>query len=126
MIYEHIKRKHQLTIYKCSGIIPTQELFDSAKFFFHSEPTLNHLWDTTDADLSQVKGNELEELAKLTKQYAPERAGGRTAFVAPDDLNFGLARMYATYSEITGFQVEMKVFRTHKEAEQWISAASCD
>ena len=126
MIREHIESERQLTIHICSGIILKQELIDAVKALYDSETTPNHLWDITDSDFSQITGIELEGVAKFAKQCAPTRIGGRTAFVATDDLGFGLARMYEVFAEQVGQRVEIRVFRSRKKAEKWLSAVSSE
>lgn len=46
------------------------------------------------------------------------REGTRRAFVAVSDLAFGLSRMFATYADCVGQRVE--VFRTTRDAEEWL------
>lgn len=41
----------------------------------------------------------------------------RVAVCAPTDMHFGIARMFQTL--VTNPQIELKVFRTMKEAERW-------
>ena len=124
MIREHIESERQLTIHICSGIILKQELIDDVKALYDSVTTPNHLWDIIDADFSQITGVDLEGVAKFAKQYAPTRIGGRTAFVTTTDLGFGLARMYEVFAEQVGQRVEIRVFRSRKKAEKWLSAVS--
>ena len=122
MINKDIDSERQLTIHVLYGRILIQELSDAVKELYNSGPTLNHLWDLTEADLSQIRGDDLRKLATFVKRYAPARVGGRTALVAINDLGFGLSRMYEVFAEISDQQVEIKVFRSRKEAEKWISS----
>lgn len=123
MISKCIDSEKQLTIHICSGTILPEELLDAIKVLYDLDPTPNHLWDITDADLSQIEGFELADLAKFVKEYVPARIGGRTAFVSATDLGFGLARMYEVFAENAGLRVEVSVFRSRRQAEIWISAA---
>jgi hypothetical protein len=47
--------------------------------------------------------------------FAP---GARRALVAPSDITFGLARMFASYAEDAGQLV--RVFREVRDAEEWL------
>ncbi|MBN1833631.1 MAG: hypothetical protein JW896_16125, partial [Deltaproteobacteria bacterium] len=102
MIHQHIKSGKLLTIHICSGTILKQELINAVKALYDSEPSLNHLWDFTETDLSQIKGDDLKDIAEFAKQYAPTRIGGRTALVSDSALGFGLARMYEAFAENAG------------------------
>ena len=44
--------------------------------------------------------------------------GTRRAFFAPEDVSFGLARMFATHAEAGGQTIE--VFRDRNKAEDWL------
>ena len=56
--------------------------------------------------------NDRGEVAHLRK------ADSRVAIVAPSDVGFGLARMYAQSGDIYG---RIEVFRTLPEAEDWLA-----
>lgn len=64
---------------------------------------------------------EMRELANLSGRMAAAVPTGRTAVVAPQELVFGLGRMYETYR---GFQAgeakEFAVFRTLGEAAEFL------
>jgi acyl CoA:acetate/3-ketoacid CoA transferase len=124
MIHQDIKSDRRLTIHTCSGTILKQDLIDAIKVLYASEPTPNHLWDITGTDLSQIKGDDLQEIAEFTKQKAPTRVGGRIALVSASNLGFGLARMYKAFAENSGLPVEISVFRSPEEAEEWMSVVS--
>ena len=89
MIHQHIESERQLTIHTCSGTILKQEIIDAIEVLFASERTPNHLWNITDTDLSQIKGDDLQEIAEFTKQNAPTRISDRTALVSASNLGFG-------------------------------------
>lgn len=49
-------------------------------------------------------------------------AHGRAAIVAPQDLAFGLGRMYDTYRELSGRSTrQVAVFGSMAEALQWLA-----
>jgi hypothetical protein len=123
MIHQHIESERQLTIHVCFGTILKQELIDAIKTLYDSGPTPNHLWDLTETDLSQIKGDDVKEIAEFAARYAPIQMNGRTAFVSTSSLGFGLARMYEAYAENAGQSAEINVFRSPEEAEEWISTA---
>jgi acyl CoA:acetate/3-ketoacid CoA transferase len=77
MIHKHIKSERQLTTHTCSGTILKQDLINALKALYDSEPTPNHLWNFTESDLSQFKGDDLKEIAEFAKQYNPTRIGSR-------------------------------------------------
>ena len=122
MIHQHIESERQLTIHTCSGTILKQELIDALKMLYVSELTLNQLWNFTETDLSQIKGDDLQEIAEFAKQNSPMRIGARTALVSASSLGFGLARMFEVFAENAGLPVQISVFRSPEDAKEWISA----
>jgi len=122
MIRDHKDIDKQLTVHTCSGIISVKELLGAVKTLYDAGPTPNHIWDMTDADLSQIEGKELRKIAQFSRSYAPSGRDGRTAIVSSTDLSFAFGRMFETFSELSGQKVEVKVVRSIREAEDWIFA----
>jgi len=69
--------------------------------------------DFSDANLS-LSSNELQQLARLS----PFGDSSHRAFVAPQDLKFGLSRAYGVYQEEKG--AEVRVFRDSDAALAWL------
>ena len=79
-----------------------------------------HLWDISNADVSQFTLDNIEEDAHCTKQVSDMRKGGKTAFVTSKDLDFGIGRMCETLSEIIIKTIEYRTFRTIEDAKEWL------
>jgi acyl CoA:acetate/3-ketoacid CoA transferase len=122
MIHQHIESEKQLTIHTCSGTILKQEFMDAIKALYASEYTPHHLWNLTGSDLSQIEADDLQEIAEFAKQNTPTRIGGRTALVSDSIVGFGLARMFEVFAENVDLPVEISVFYSPEEAEEWMSS----
>lgn len=120
MISDYIDKEKELTIHVLSGTILVDDLIGIVKSMYDSETTPNHLWDLTEANVSQIQADDLDRLATFAKTYSPTRIGHRTAFVSTSDLGFGLSRMYQIFAELAKQRVLIGVFRSREEAEQWI------
>jgi hypothetical protein len=71
------------------------------------------------ADLSEVTRVEIDQVALSHAAWMPSfTPGTRRAVIAPTDLVYGLARMFATHSERFGQVVH--VFRHRSDAEAWL------
>jgi len=79
------------------------------------ELTFRQLCDMRQATELHLSAAFLKELASRSI-FAP---GTRRAFVAPNDLHYGLSRMLQTFCEHEGSEVG--VFRSMEEAEAWLS-----
>jgi hypothetical protein len=110
-----------LIIFRCTGKLSKAELQTALADYYQDNPSRKTLWDLRRASLN-LTGPETEELARavtaLAKQCAPLRQGGKTASLVSTDLDFGLARMYQSYSAES--PVDLGVFRTWAEAERWL------
>lgn len=81
------------------------------------------LVDLSEADLSLVSGSGLSELAELISDELARLniPSMRTAVYAPSDLPFGVARIYAAWSELS--PEEVRVFRDRDDAIRWLSVS---
>ncbi len=116
-------------IAKFIGKVSNKELTDSWQNFYESGkwiPGLNALGDLSESDLSEItlKGlryftDYIDNINKIhhTLFY-------KLAMYAPDDLPFGISRMYDAVLDDSS--KEMKIFKDIKEAEFWVSTKSTD
>jgi hypothetical protein len=71
------------------------------------------------ADLSEVTRVDIDQVALSQAAWMPSfTPGTRRAIIAPSDLVYGLARMFATHSE--RFDQVVHVFRHRADAEAWL------
>lgn len=99
---------------------------------FRTPPTIEDVREVVDAvassdaprlrlwDLScgvQFDNREIRQIANAALRQA-QPPGSRVALVGPDDLSFGLGRVYAAYRESE--QTHVEVFRTREEALAWL------
>ena len=78
------------------------------------------LWDfTCGADLTN---DDIQIVANHAKSI--QLPAGRVAIVAPQDLSFGVFRVYAAHREQT--QVKLSVFRSEQEALDWLKNDSVE
>jgi len=84
---------------------------------------MNSLWDLSGASLDDFPTKDVRRVESFMRQFQEVRRGIKAACVCPQDLNFGLARMYEMLAQ-PGTRVEFRVFRDMREAETWL--ASCE
>ena len=76
-----------------------------------------------DITLPSSVGTDFRDLVQLSAQTDSRATTAKLAIVAPDDLSFGLARMYETYRELNPRSTKLvAVFRSRDEALKWIAA----
>ncbi len=106
--FGHLEGVHLLEYYRSLTADP---LYD---------PTFDELFDLSDVDEVDVTSNDLRKLSHATRVGGRQGRGVRVAIVAPEDLEFGLSRMYEAFQAESAN--EMRVFRDPDEATKWIDA----
>ena len=108
-----------LTIHRVEGNVTFDQIRSTLVQFYSGSPTKNTLWDLTGGTIETLSTEQVEDLSRVVKEFAPLRTGGKTAWVAPRDEDFGLCRM----SEIFGSDLPLKlyVFREMAEAREWLN-----
>ena len=109
----------QLTVHTITGEVTVDELIGLVKGF-NENPTRLVQWDMSGAELSGTTQGDIRALIEGATTLATNRPAGKTAVIAPMDIQFGLGRMSEAYAEITKLPFELRVFRTEVEAQQWL------
>jgi hypothetical protein len=106
---------------KFEGTITDSIMLEDFRAFFASSdwvPEHNELADLSEADLSNVTPDGIKGLASFIKlTFQSKGISPKVAVFAPNDLPFGLARMYSVPAE--DFETHM-VFRDLNEAKLWL------
>lgn len=79
------------------------------------------LCDLSKATFADLTTNEIEDIIKLIGRQINGYSGGKAAIVAHGSVDFGLARMFSTFTEIAGLPVKVMAFRTAEVAKTWLS-----
>jgi hypothetical protein len=82
-------------------------------------PSYQELFDATGAT-TDLTAEQIQAMVLRCHQVFQKEPIGEIAVIATEPVVFGLARMYAILCEQVGVQVE--VFRTVAEAEQWLDS----
>ena len=110
-----------LTIYTAQGSLSREEVINTIRNFYEKGPvTRNVLWDVSQAALHDLSAEDVQQIAHVPRKSLDLRAGGKTAIVAPDDLAYGLSRMYQTSSRTESLPFHLQVFRDADTARSWL------
>lgn len=123
MAIEHsVLPDHNLVILKHVGNIPDDEFLNFYKKFFTSDAVdlpMNLLVDLRKADSTPRSHKALHQFAEfMSSSLSVNQASIKVAVIAPDDLSFGLARMYEAYADIVPW--DFVVFRFLDAALAWL------
>ena len=83
-------------------------------------PSVRVLWDLRAAEFD-LSAREVRESAAFAKRNSPYGAL-RMAFVASQQVEFGLLRMWEAYRDEEGAQIA--VFREREQALEWLSGST--
>lgn len=80
----------------------------------------DELWDLTEVEHIDMPTGTIRAVASKEAKTRALHEPARAAIVVTTPLLVGLARMYQTYSEIEGTNLEIELFDTLDAARQWI------
>jgi aconitase B len=115
-----INESGNITVFTVTGEILADDVVQCVKEYYLGKITLHAIWDLSNADLRHISSSDIDRIAEFVSQYGNLRKGGKTAFVAPEDLGFGISRAYAAISEMKSTPIEVRSFRNLDEAKKWL------
>ena len=104
-----------------SGIVGAAEAIGVTRTVFSDPrfPTLKYwISDRTATDKFDIDAGDAERIASLTREAARTNSHLVMAQVSPNDIDFGMSRMYEMLAGEEGFRT--MVVRTRAEAERWV------
>jgi hypothetical protein len=120
MIKSHLDKDTKLTMFICSGTVAVDEIEDNIRTFYSGKPTLNSLWDFTDADVSRLSQEDILHTAELVKTASHSRAGGKTALVFPNEMLMGMMDILEGIARIEVAEAKIKIFNGLDLGLAWI------
>ena len=117
-----IDHRRKLTIFTVTGALPFEEGMEALAQFYDNEPTMNALWDFSEASLIRITYVELQKIIDYVSTQAQKRIGGTSILVGSEDLEFGTIRLLKTFGEIKALPFQIVIFRTIEAAYQWLDA----
>jgi hypothetical protein len=115
-----VDNEKQLTTHTVTGEVSFEEGMTNLKQFWESQATRKVLWDFRKASFARVSSIETEAIIDYINLHSEKFSGSKIALVASGDLEYGMVRMAQTIAEIKGFSLHMEIFRSFKEAIQWL------
>jgi hypothetical protein len=115
-----IDHSRDLTIHTGTGDVSFEEVMTTLRQSWEGQTTKNALWDARKAKTPDLSSHDLERIADYIMTHAEKRAGGKSAMVAPSELEYGLSRVYDAWHDIRRFPFQFRVFRSIEEANEWL------
>ena len=122
MIETVVDEHNDLTIHKCIGEIGTEEYKKAILSFYKGSPTKNVVWDFSNTSLAETTTEGIKQLSLMVQKLGTARKNGKSAVVAPGDLEYGMARMFQLLTDNGQIPFMIRVFRSFDAAKQWLSS----
>jgi hypothetical protein len=127
MMVTLVEKTAELSRFVGSGELSPGELLDTYTTFLDSSPTPLALVDLTQASLQRISGESMRLLARRVTELGKGcRPRGKTAIVCGREVDFGMARMFATLASIEGHPVRFAAFLTLHSAKAWLAGEGVD
>ena len=117
-----INKTKNIAYIKIIGKVKSKDIlsaFDRAVSSKQYQKGMGRLWDFTEIDLTSLEFNLIPEMARYSTKFPAGIRDVKVAFVVRKSLEYGLTRMFQTYSEMYA-KSQVRVFNTLEEAEQWM------
>ena len=121
-----VDHDHRLVLAEGRGLVTSEEVF-RYQLDVWSRPDVggfNELVDMSAAtELREGPPDRVRALAKLSASMDDPARKSKMAIVAPQDLAFGIARMYQAHRELNEMSTKkVGVFRDRESAYRWLAA----
>jgi hypothetical protein len=119
-ISSHIDHAKKLTTYTVSDKLTFDEAMAEVENFY-KQPTKNVMWDLSNVSELNFSSEEVRKIAGFNQRLESlSRINGKTAIVAPQDLIFGIGKMFQSISDYIDVPFIVMIFRTMEEAQSWL------
>ncbi len=113
----------QGVVFEASGVVTSEEFFDTFVNYFNSPddiflPLKFSLTDLTAVERVEISTEDVADLGLTAKEAYQRNSDSIVAFAAPDDLTYGLAKVWTAW---TGPQTwTTNLLRDRPSAERWL------
>ena len=121
-VKNQIDLENNLIVRTVSGRLTTAEVLNAFNGSLNDKnfvKDMHVIWDVSKADVRQVSADAINTIVEHIKAHLNNRGSNyKIAIVAPEDLNFGISRMFATYG--SDLPVSIGIHRDIDDAYRWL------
>lgn len=118
IVYE---KYNDVVVLRVIGGVTFEEITEAMKRHFPNV-TKHLIWDYTNGDLSHVTAEDFRKVPDMAAKYFTNRQKGRTTFACPNDLTYGMLRMYTAFADLDNMPYEYEVHRNFEDALKWVES----
>jgi hypothetical protein len=109
-----------ITLLKIESEVNLDELHAYLAGHYAATPTRCMVWDVSAAAATRHTSSDAEQLTTLLALLPNADSCETAAIIAPDDVQYGMSRMFGAYAESKGLVRNLGIFRSVEEAEAWL------
>ena len=119
-----IERSNDLIKLNLTGLVTAKDLYAGVDALYENGPPARVLWDLTTAEIPDAADmpDQLRDFSSYATEKGKSRKGSKVAVITPQDIQFGMARMSATFAELNRAAYSMQVFRDQPSAMAWLDS----
>ena len=121
-IQHRIEKNFRVVLFIHTGVVEDAEFVDYYRTFFQQsavELSFDRIIDLQQADSSVRSVDALQQVVEIMEAAYEDAAPiPKTAVIAPEDVSFGLGRMFQAFDSLGPGQ--FSVFRTLEDALNWL------
>ena len=124
MIERKIYQDGLLVVTRCSGVLSTEELIESAHWMVNNygeviKPGFCQIFDALDANVDAITEEDIHHVAHINLNQGRDRLGFSMAILAVKPYPLALAKLHKLLSVASGINVEL--FSDFDGAYEWLS-----
>ena len=108
-----------LTIHTVTGEVSLDRLFECVRLYNDAGPTSNTLWDLRHGSIPTVSTDTIAPRTRESAELIPTERSGKIALVVEGNLEFGVLRIWSTYSELATDRLKLRLFHNYDNAIAW-------
>lgn len=109
-----------VTVKSVTGSPSLRQVLAAVESIYSDTVTSDVVWDFSEGSSARLSAEDLQRIVLLVKRRAAARKGGRTAMIAPGDLEYGMGRMLEVFRDLAQIEFEFRVFRSAADASRWL------
>jgi hypothetical protein len=109
-----------ITVFSVSGDITGTEITEAMARAYQDSQPVHALWDYVHASFHRVDSAGYARIAEQAKSLAHFRSGGRTAFVAPGDVEVSAIKLLEAISQKVALPIPLRMFNSFADALDWL------
>lgn len=117
-----VDEANAVSVFEIEGTVTAADIVAAMERQYVDGSPPHALWDYSRATFHEMNADDYVRIASTAKALAPNRPTGRTAFVAPGELEAVAIRMLEASSKMVALPIPLQICPTREEALAWLTS----